>query len=319
MDVRGRLREIQLSGARETGRELGRGAYGVVVEVEVNGLRCAAKKLHAILLEMASIAERAGIIGRFVEECVQHSRQRHPNIVQLLGVHFSTPESDLPLMVMEMMDMSLSTCLERHPRLPMALKNEILVDVAQGLLYLHSQSPPIIHRDLTSNNVLLNRHFTAKIADLGVARIVNIRPSLLSSKLTKQPGTVAYMPPEAMCSKPSYNTKLDVFSFGVLTLHVFTNKWPLPSAEFAQSPDNADVYHRVSELDRRRTYLREMGEEHPHMQLVCSCLCNKPESRPKAEAVLTSLRTITSVGSFPSRLELYYRQGGCDIVCSVLT
>lgn len=314
MDVRGRLREFQLSGVRETGRELGRGAFGVVVEVEVNGLRCAAKKLHAILLETNPL-EREGITSRFVEECFQHSRQRHPNIVQLLGVHFPSPEASLPLMVLELMEMSLSTCLEKHPGLPIELKNEILVDVAQGLLHLHNQNPPIIHRDLTSNNVLLSRHLTAKIADLGVARIVNVSPSLRSSKLTKQPGTVAYMPPEAMSSVPSYNTKLDVFSFGVLVLHVCTDKWPLPSAEFVQSPGNAEVYRRVSEVDRRRQYLEELGQEHPHMQLICRCLNNRPESRPTAWEMLAFLRTVTKeVGGSPSRLELVTRRGKYAVV-----
>ena len=313
MDIRERLREFELSGVRETGRELGRGAYGVVVEVEVNGLRCAAKKLHAILLE-TNHEERVGIIGRFVEECFQHSRQRHPNIVQLLGVHFPSPKADLPLMVIEMMEMSLSACVEKHPGLPLALKNEILVDIAQGLLHLHSQSPPIIHRDLTANNALLTRHLTAKIADLGVARIVNVSPSLLSSQMTKQPGTVAYMPPEALRSKPSYNTKLDVFSFGVLILHVFTDKWPLPSAEFMPLPDSAGVYQRVLEIDRRTEYLRELGKEHTHMQLVSSCLHNKPEVRPTASEVLDSLRAITrEIGCYPNRLELVYREGGLEL------
>ena len=288
--IRRQLQGLQLSGVTEEGRELGRGAYGVVVEVTVNGLRCAAKKVHPILLETSS-AERAKVSSRFVEECLQHSRLRHPNIVQLLGVYFPSPQANLPLMVMELMEMSLSSRLENEPHLSITTKNGILMDVARALLHLHNQNPPIIHRDLTANNVLLTSHYVAKISDLGVAKIVpDDRCSRLTYQLTKQPGTAAYMPPEA--SSSSYDTKLDVFSFGVLTLHVITNEWPLPDAEFVESPEKKGVYHRVSEADRRIKYIDEMGSEHPHIRLTRRCLENNPESRPASQTVLSSLEVI---------------------------
>ena len=310
MDCRSQLSELLLkSNVRETGRELGRGAYGVVVEVEVNGLRCAAKKLHPILLETDPEGCRA-VSSRFVEECNQHSRQRHPNIVQLLGVYFPSPKAELPLMVMELMEMSLCACLERHPNLVVSLKNDILIDVGQGLLHLHSQQPPIIHRDLTANNVLLTSELRAKIADLGVARIVKSNPSVQSAKQTVQPGTLAYMPPEALSLEPSYNTKLDVFSFGVLILHVFTNKWPIPTLQFVKSPDNPKMFYQVSEVDRRTEYLKELGENHHHMNLVHSCLSDEPDARPTTDKVLASLRIIKSeIGSYPSRRELAMKKG----------
>ena len=92
MDIRRQLSEIEIFDVKETGRELGRGSYGVVLEVDVNGLICAAKKLHDILLEQDRQA-RARMGGQFVEELFQHSRLRHPNIVQLLGVYFPSPSS----------------------------------------------------------------------------------------------------------------------------------------------------------------------------------------------------------------------------------
>lgn len=304
MDIREQLRALQIPVVKETGRELGRGAYGVVVEVDVNGLPCAAKKLHKLLFDQDKEA-RTAIASRYALECLQHSRQRHPNIVQLLGVHFQSVRAELPMMILEKMNMSLWAFLERYPQFPLALKNELLVDVGRGLVHLHSQSPPIIHRDLTANNVLITAHLTAKIADLGMARIIDKDPTALSSQLTQIPGTIAYMPPEAMCSNPSYNTKLDVFSFGVLILQTIVDRLPQPSQEFLPSSDNPEVYRRVSEVDRRKEYLQELGKEHPHNDLINNCLCNEPNSRPTAMEVLLHLTANTAkIGGFMSRIEL---------------
>ena len=285
MDIREQLLVLQIPGVKETGRELGRGAYGVVVEVDVNGLPCAAKKLHKLLFDQNKEA-RAAIASRYALECLQHSRQRHPNIVQLLGVHFQSAKAELPMMILEKMDMSLSAFLERYPRFPLSLKNELLVDVGRGLVHLHRQSPPIIHHDLTANNVLLTAHLTAKIADLGMARIIDASPAVT--------GAVAYMPPEAMCSNPSYDTKTDVFSFGVLVLQTMVERLPQPSSEA-----------RVSEVDRRNEYIQELGKEHPHNDLICYCLCNEPNSRPTSMELLLHLTAITAkLGGFMSRIEL---------------
>ena len=110
-NIRQQLQKQQLFCLAEENRELGRGAYGVVVEVMVNGLRCAAKKLHPILLETSS-AEQAKVSSQFVEECLQHSRLRHPNIIQMMEVYFPSIRQSYLFMVMELMEMSLSTsCL----------------------------------------------------------------------------------------------------------------------------------------------------------------------------------------------------------------
>ena len=83
------------------------------------------------------------------------------------------------------------------PFFPLCLKESILYDVAKGLTYLHEKSPPIIHRDLSAKNVLLN---TAMVADLGVARIVpHVRAA---ATMTKGPGNIIYMPQEALENKP---------------------------------------------------------------------------------------------------------------------
>ena len=145
---------------------------------------------------------------------------RHPNIVQFLGLFFES-NSQIPLLVMEKLEMNLDNLLESVPDLFLLTKLSILGNIASGLVYLHSRLPcPIIHRDLTATNVLLTDSLVAKISDLGNCRIHNMRPGQLVMMMSKMPGTAVYMPPEALLDDTQYGTKLDVFSFGHLALYV---------------------------------------------------------------------------------------------------
>ena len=146
------------------------------------------------------------------------SNLRHPNVTQFLGLCF-LPNCHLPVLLMERLEGSLDDLLETVPNIPLVLKRSMLEDVARGLLYLHTHDPPIIHRDLTAKNVLLTTSaFVAKISDLGNSRIVNLQPGQLAQTLSRLPGTLVYMPPEALTVECRYGPSLDIFSFGHLTL-----------------------------------------------------------------------------------------------------
>ena len=149
------------------------------------------------------------------------SSLRHPNITQFLGLCF-LPGTPLPLLVMERLESSLDDLLESITNLPLSLKRSILEDVARGLLYLHDKNPPIIHRDLTSKNVLLTSALVAKITDMGNSRIVNMKPGQMAKTMTKFPGTLVYMPPEAQDESHQYGASMDIFSFGHLALYTIT-------------------------------------------------------------------------------------------------
>ena len=223
------LQQFVVPDVRSTGRELGRGAYGTVEEVEIPGATCAAKIFHEVLLRMGNEDEVRTITEKFVRECCLMSSLRHPHVVQFLGVCF-LPGSRLPALVMEKLVVSLHELLETNPNIPLATKRSVLHDVARGLKYLHSHAPPIIHRDLTAKNVLLNSAMVAKVADLGVARIVDICQGQLTASLTQAPGTIVYMPPEALEPDGNYDTKLDIFSFGNLALFTLTQVFPVLKA-----------------------------------------------------------------------------------------
>lgn len=154
---------------------------------------------------------------KFLHECQIMSSLRHPNITQFLGL-CSLPKTQLPVLVMERLEHSLDDILENEKDLPLPLKRSILEDIACGLLYLHKMEPPIIHRDLTSRNVLLTSHLVAKISDMGNSRIIDMNHGQMTRFLTKQPGAFPYMPPEALDDTCQYGPSLDIFSFGHLAL-----------------------------------------------------------------------------------------------------
>lgn len=300
--IRNSRREITIDDVVETREEIGRGAYGEVVVVSVNGLRCASKRLHPALLDSLPF-EINHVARRFIDECQCLSKLHHPNIVQFLGVSFGGGDANnkMPSIVMELLPTNLSRFLEEYTDVPAYVKHSVLYDVAVALLYLHTRSPPIIHRDLGANNVLLTRGLTAKIADLGVARTLPPRtggPNAGGPLQTLAPGNVSYMPPEARRESPSYDTKLDVFSFGHLIVHVVLQRWPMILDEYYY-PYNDDQELRVyrTELQRRQRCLDEM------MAVDCSdrlhtlakmCLEDEPAIRPSTVKVVEEMSTVAS-------------------------
>ena len=117
--------------------------------------------------------------------------------------------------------------LEGRTGIPFCTEISILQDMTGGLVYLHHHRPPVIHRDLSAQNILLNSVKTAKIADLGISQMVDISPGQLAQTVTQGPSeTLTYMPPEALCSNPQYGLPLDMFSFGQLTLFTAIQVFP---------------------------------------------------------------------------------------------
>jgi len=158
------LCSLELPVVTKTGRKepIGIGSYANVYEVMVHGTHCAAKEMHQVL--MSETRKRA-----FLTECVRCSRMLHQNVVQFLGIHYPSPDAQLPWLVMELMYISLTGLIDKYEKedFPFHFKLSILMDICQGIQFLHCQN--IVHRDLSSNNILLTKHLVAKVSDLGVA------------------------------------------------------------------------------------------------------------------------------------------------------
>ena len=268
----------KLTGVRVTDRELGHGSYATVLELEYMGLKilkCAGKKIHELLLRQG---DTSYTVRRFEEECCLLSQVRHPNIVQFLGVYFQQGVP-APILVMEFLPTNLTSCIEQYHNgiLPREISYFILHDVALGLCYLHSQTPAIIHRDLSSNNVLLTPNMTAKISDLGKARILNLTP-LQVSRMTGTPGTPAYMPPEVMVANPNYDTSVDEFSYGIMMIHMFSGRWPEP--QVGPSRIEGGKLIPVTEAERCEVFFKVIDNDQPLTNLIYSCIKNDPQLRP---------------------------------------
>ena len=225
------------------------------------------------------------------------SQLRHPHIVQFLGVAY-LPGSPIPVLLMEKPQTSLDNLLETSPNIPLDVKVHLLTGTAQGVVYLHSHTPPIAHRDLTARNILIDSGLAAKIADLGVARMVNIQPGQLAATMTAGPGNNLYMPPETVQEEGAtrYNTAIDIFSFGVVSLFTLTQTFPkdLKPPNY-HDPGTRRIVGR-SEIERREHYIRFMqaalGETHPLVKLTLDCLEYLPEDRPSAVEVLRRLEEV---------------------------
>ena len=290
-DITTALQNLTLTDVTPLDQELGRGAYGKVFTVKYREKIYAAKEIHSLLLDVANPEERQKIKNTFLRECYHCSLLSHPNIVQFIGVYYPERSSLFPVMMMELMGESLTHYVKK-PNINMKMKASILYDVAFGLNYLHSYNPPIIHRDLSPNNILLSRDSVAKISDLGVAKVVRADSRATQTILTKAPGTLHFMPPESLGEVPKYDTSLDIFSYAGIVLHVVNQEWPTPANNTFTDPNTGKVTG-LSEVERRQVHLDRMkGGAEVLKPLVKACLHNLPSKRPTIAAVFRLLESL---------------------------
>ena len=219
-----------------------------------------------------------------------------PLIINFVGIYYPMIEQPgLPVMVMEKMQQSLKNLIN-HSKcndIPLLTKLSILEDVSLGLRYLHTRTPPIVHRDLTPNNILLGHHLNAKITDLGVARV--IQNTGTQSTMTPRPGTSDFMPPECLIKKPVYNASLDIFSYGGVIIYTAIHQWPSPDP-WVQFDSNNENKRYLSEVQRRQRYLDQMTESLADLNsLAVSCLDDNPKKRPLIEEVSEKIKNLRFV------------------------
>ena len=272
---------------------LGIGSYGKVCIAVCDELPCAAKLIHETLFipitQLVTSAKREHEhrlpMRRFEQECEFLSTIRHPNIVLYLGT-CQDPDTGLPVLLMELMDDSLTHFLESSVQpISYHLQVNICHDVTLALAFLHSNK--VIHRDLSSNNVLLiGNAARAKVTDFGMAKL-----GCLDSRatLTVCPGTDVYMPPEAVENKSRYTEKIDCFCFGVIALQILTQEFPDPGERrrvietgHPGLPPGVLELH-ITEVDRRRNQIDKVDPHHPILSVALECLRDKDIDRPSAQ------------------------------------
>ncbi len=249
--------------------------------VEVNaGVKCIAKHLHDIQIgygkhEYVDEQQKCSAAEKFRDECVYLSRMRHPNIVQFIGVHYGREER-LSL-IMEFLPMSIKKCIERcngeRFTIPTSSKFSILMDVSCGLVHMHGLN--VAHRDLSAQNILLTSDLRAKIADLGVSKVLT---PLEQSKRTKAPGASDIMPPEALKEDCQYSFEIDIFSFGVLSLYSILQEYPDVSSSGITTEC---VANEEIEVGKRMKHISKVFHRNA-ASIIRACLQDRPEKRPTA-------------------------------------
>ena len=256
----------------ELGDEIARGGWGSVSEGKV---RVAVKQLH-----MAIASERN--IQRLRREMRILSQIRHPNLVQFIGAVFDEQAERLlapPLIITELLDTNLRSAYERNC-LNGGQKLSIFKDVAKALKYLHERHDPIIHRDVSAPNVLLEAlpggNWKGKLTDLGSANFARVAQTLAE-------GAIVYSAPETFprvfnpdAPPPPQTFKIDVFSFGVMLCEVTTSRFP-------DQNEYGDM-------------LRQVRNTCPPMySLIEVCTKEKQEQRPKMTDILRLLDNIREI------------------------
>ena len=172
---------------------LGVGGWGTVIMGRFRSCKVAVKQIHELILSPHNRR-------LFEREMNIASRCRHPCLLQFIG---ATNDEGSPLFVTELMESSLRALLEQRP-LSHTDTSVISLDIAQALNYLHRSEPPIIHRDISSANVLLWQHgdqWRGKVSDYGTA-------NFMQQTMTIAPGAMIYSSPEALTSNQTVKVKL---------------------------------------------------------------------------------------------------------------
>ena len=274
---------------------LGQGSYGYVCKGKCDKLPCAAKLLHSLFFTCQDPGIE-DILRKFTEECQLLRTLSHPNIVQFIGVcRLGEEEGRVPVLLTELMDESLMNFITRshesHVTIPYHVEVNLLHDVALALSYLHSKN--IIHRDLSSNNVLLLAGSKAKVTDFGVAKLHDLQTQYNMTKyLTSCPGTPVFMPPEA--SDSQYTTKLDIFSWAVISLHLLSKNSPSPLPPTTKETDQLgrDIFVPIPEKERRANDINLINPDHYLLPITKRALNDKPNDRPTANDLCDQLENL---------------------------
>lgn len=253
------------------GEQIGQGSCGTVYHGFWYGSEVAikvftAQEYSAMLLE------------DFRKEVALMKRLRHPNIVLFMGC--VTSPAHLSIVTEFLPRGSLFRLLQRNtPGMDLRRRSRMALDIARGMNYLHRCNPPIVHRDLKSSNLLVDKNLTVKVADFGLSRIKH--ETFLTTKSGK--GTPQWMAPEVLRSEPS-DEKADVYSFGIIMWELATGKVPWDGLNAMQ------VVGAVGFMNQRLQIPDGLDPEWVNM--IEECWHIDPRCRPTFQNIMDQLKEI---------------------------
>jgi tRNA A-37 threonylcarbamoyl transferase component Bud32 len=248
-------------------KEIARGSFGVVYQGSFRGTDVAVKKLIVQNLDRKQMQD-------FADEVSMLKKLHHPNVVLLIGVCSQQPNLAL---ITELLAGSLWNLLhDQNQRMDFKLQHSLITDTARGMNYLHLFKPPVVHRDLKSPNLLVDKNFNVKIADFGLARV---KAQMMTGNL----GTCQYMAPEVIQSA-TYTEKADVYSFGIVIWEVLSRQAPYQGMQPMQIAYT--VIHQRNRPPIAPHWPKEL------VSIMTDCWAPDPASRPPFSVILDRLRAI---------------------------
>ena len=240
-----------------TEEEVGVGGWASVKVANFRGVRVAAKCLHRQIIS-------AHNIRLFTREMNMAAQARHPNLLQFIG---ATIDDQEPIILTELMPTSLRRIMEEGTEPPREQITSIACDIAKALNYLHLSNPdPIVHRDVSSANVLLEPcgpgRWRAKLSDYGSVNFVRYTT-------TAGPGNPLYAAPEAN-DPHRQSPKMDVHSFGILLVEMCSRELPA----------NHEELIRQIQWPQMVTIIRQ-------------CIRRDPQARPNMADIVAELSHLT--------------------------
>ncbi|KAG3037423.1 hypothetical protein PC119_g3650 [Phytophthora cactorum] len=261
---------------------IGSGAFGIVWLVKYRGSQLLASKR----LRSDQVTKQR--TQAFIEEIKMVAPLDHPNVVRLLGCAW-TIESDLQALFEYMENGDLRDYLV-DPSSPRHWSQELLqvaADIIEALVYVHSFTPPLVHRDLKSRNVLLTGDMKAKVTDFGASRYKSV-----DETMTAAVGTGRWLAPEVISGSSKYDQSVDVFSFGVVLSEMDTHLIPYEDVRGANGNRLNDI--AILQLVATGQLRPRFGAScPPELRLLAErCLDQDPDKRPPAHVVAYELRVI---------------------------
>ncbi|PHU08534.1 Serine/threonine-protein kinase EDR1 [Capsicum chinense] len=245
--------------------EIGRGSYGVVYHGIWNGSDVAVKVYFGNQCNEETLLD-------YKKEVEIMKRLRHPNVLLFMGAVYSQEKSAI---VTEFLPRGslFKTLHGNNQSLDFRRRLRMALDVARGMNYLHRRNPPIVHRDLKSSNLLVDKSWTVKVGDFGLSRFKNA--TFLTTKSGR--GTPQWMAPEVLRNEPS-TEKSDVFSFGVILWELMTESIPWNNLNSLQ------VVGVVGFMDRRLEIPENLDTR--VSAIILDCWKSNPALRPSFQDII---------------------------------
>ncbi|KAH1096582.1 hypothetical protein J1N35_013503 [Gossypium stocksii] len=218
------------------------------------------------------------VIHSFRQEVSLMKRLRHPNVLLFMGA--VTSPQRLCIVTEFLQRGSLFRLLQRNAaKLERKRRVHMALDIARGMNYLHHCNPTIVHRDLKSSNLLVDKNWTVKVGDFGLSRLKHA--TFLTTKTGK--GTPQWMAPEVLRNEPS-DEKSDIYSFGVILWELATGKIPWENLNSMQ------VIGTVGFMNQRLEIPKDLDPL--WASIIASCWLSDPRSRPTFLELMDKLRKL---------------------------